>query len=69
MRLAHRFAIENEAVRADAVEVTEFPHLANRYRVMGVPLTVVNEVPAIEGAMPEARFVEELIAAVARKGA
>jgi hypothetical protein len=35
--LAHRFAIESDRIVADMVEVTEFPHLAQRYNVMGVP--------------------------------
>jgi hypothetical protein len=35
------------------VEATEFPHLAQRYNVMGVPKTVANEFTAAEGAMPE----------------
>jgi predicted DsbA family dithiol-disulfide isomerase len=61
-------AIESEHVRADTVEVTEFPHLGNKYGVMGVPMTVVNEVPAIEGASPEARFVDDVLAAAARAG-
>jgi predicted DsbA family dithiol-disulfide isomerase len=56
-------AIENDHIRADMVEVTEFPHLANKYGVMGVPMTIVNDVPAIEGASPEARFVDDVLAA------
>jgi predicted DsbA family dithiol-disulfide isomerase len=63
VRLAQKMAIESDWIRADAVEVTEFPHLANKYRVMGVPLTVVNEKPVIEGALPEARFLEQVLAA------
>jgi predicted DsbA family dithiol-disulfide isomerase len=56
--------MESDWIRADVVEVTEFPHLANKYRVMGVPMTVVNEKPAIEGAVPEGRFVDAVLAAV-----
>ncbi len=64
MRLAHRFAVENENIRADAVEITEFPFLANKYRVMGVPMTVVNDGIFIEGALPEPRFVDEVLRAL-----
>ena len=46
---------------ADMVEATEFPHLANRYQVYGVPRTVINEVIHIEGAMPEANLMSELM--------
>ena len=63
MRLAQKMAIESQWVRADMVEATEFPHLTNKYQVMGVPMTVVNEKPAVEGALPEARFVEKVLGA------
>lgn len=64
MRLAHKFAMENDLIRADMVEATEFPYLVNKYRVMGVPLTVVNEKTFIEGARPEARFADDVLAAI-----
>lgn len=59
--LAHRMAIESDLVRADMVEAMEFPHLAVKYSVMGVPRTVINETIHIEGAVPEARFVQEVM--------
>jgi predicted DsbA family dithiol-disulfide isomerase len=43
------------------VEAIEFPHLANKYQVFGVPLTVINETIRIEGAVPEARLVHEVM--------
>ena len=43
MLLAHKLALASDLVTADMVEATEFPHLAQRYQVRGVPLTVVNE--------------------------
>ena len=48
-------------VRADMVEAIEFPHLANKYQVYGVPLTVINEKHRIEGAAPEARLMQEIV--------
>jgi glutaredoxin-like protein len=65
VRLAHQFAMESAFIRADMVEATEFPHLANRFNVMGVPRTVVNDTGFIEGAVPEARFLQEILKAVA----
>jgi predicted DsbA family dithiol-disulfide isomerase len=59
-------AVESDLVTADLVEVTEFPQLAQRYRVRAVPRTVVNETTSIEGALPEAEFVKAVVAA-ARK--
>jgi len=58
--LAHRLAMESELVRADMVEATEFPHLAMKYNVMGVPRTVINEHEHIEGAVPEPMLIEAL---------
>jgi glutaredoxin-like protein len=60
--LAHRLAMASEHVQAAMVEATEFPHLANRYQVYGVPRTVINDVIHIEGAAPEAMLMERLMA-------
>jgi hypothetical protein len=43
------------------VEATEFPDLARRYRVNGVPKTVVNEEVEILGALPESDFIEQAL--------
>jgi predicted DsbA family dithiol-disulfide isomerase len=59
--LAHRLAMESDWIRADMVEATEFPHLANKYEVFGVPRTVINETIQIEGAVPEPMLVNELL--------
>jgi glutaredoxin-like protein len=53
VRLAHMMAMESELVTGDMVEAIEFPHVANKYQVMGVPRTVINENTFIEGAAPE----------------
>ncbi len=44
------------------VEATEFPYLANKYQVYGVPRTVINETIHIEGAVPEASLINKLMA-------
>jgi glutaredoxin-like protein len=64
VRLAHQFALESPLIRADMVEATEFPHLSHRFNVMGVPKTVINESTFIEGALPEDRFLDEVLKAV-----
>lgn len=58
--LAHAMAIASDKVRADMVEATEFPHLSNKYNVMGVPRTVVNENEFIEGAAPEQMVIDAI---------
>jgi predicted DsbA family dithiol-disulfide isomerase len=62
--LAHRLAIESEWITADMVEATEFPHLANKYQVYGVPRTVLNETIHVEGAVPEPMLINELMKAL-----
>jgi hypothetical protein len=62
--LAHQFAIESEWVRADMVEAIEFPHLANKYEVYGVPRTVINEQVHQEGAAPESLVLAKILEAL-----
>ncbi len=58
--LAHHFAYVTPMVRADMVEAQEFPHLSQKYQVMGVPRTVINETAHLEGAAPEAMVLDKL---------
>ncbi|PYR39536.1 MAG: hypothetical protein DMF93_13695 [Acidobacteria bacterium] len=55
-------AFANPHITATAVEATEFPDLARRYRVAGVPKTVVNETIEILGALPPEIFIEQALA-------
>ncbi|NLV73594.1 MAG: glutaredoxin [Chloroflexi bacterium] len=57
VRMAHSMAVASENVRADMVESIEFPHLAVKYQVQGVPRVVINEDTVIEGATPERLFL------------
>lgn len=59
--LAHKLAMANDLITADLVEATEFPHLANKYQVYGVPRTVIEDVIHIEGAVPEGALVSQLM--------
>jgi glutaredoxin-like protein len=64
VKTAHRFAFAKEQVRADMVESTEFPHLANKYGVVSVPKIIVNDTFSIEGALPEREFALKMMEAV-----
>ncbi|MBN2103859.1 thioredoxin family protein [bacterium] len=57
---SYQFAMENSNIRADVVEISEFPHLAQKYGVMGVPKVVINESHSFEGALPETMFLEHI---------
>jgi hypothetical protein len=54
-------AFANPYITAIAVGATEFPDLARKYRVTGVPKTVVNEEVEILGALPQEAFIEQAI--------
>ena len=55
-------AFASPHITAYAVEATECPDLARRYRVTGVPKTVVNDTVEILGALPEEAFIEQALA-------
>jgi len=60
--VAHEMAFANPNITAFAVEATEFPDLARKYSVTGVPKTVVNDSVEILGALPPDAFVEQALA-------
>jgi len=55
--------VESPLIRATCVEATEFMDLSRRYRVNGVPKTVVVDRDVeLLGALPEDEFVEGILA-------
>ena len=54
-------AFANPNITAFAVEATSFPDLARRYRVTGVPKTVVNDDVEILGGLPQDDFVAQAL--------
>lgn len=61
--LAHQAAVESANVTADVIEISEFPDLAARYHVRGVPKIVMNDTMELVGAQPEAAFVDAMLEA------
>lgn len=61
--LAHRLAVESPLITASCVEATEFMDLSRRFRVTGVPKTIVNESIEFLGALPEDQFVRTVVGA------
>ena len=60
-------AVESAMVTADVIDVSEFPHLGERYQIYGVPKTVINETAQFEGARPEATVIGAVEAVAAGK--
>jgi glutaredoxin-like protein len=60
--LAHQIAMENpKMILAEGVEATEFPELANRFNVRGVPQTVINAgAGMVVGAVPEQNLLAQI---------
>ncbi len=59
--IAHKLAVENDFIRADIIDVSEFPHLAQKYSVMGVPKIVINEKVEFSGAFNQDLFAEHVL--------
>jgi alkyl hydroperoxide reductase subunit F len=64
VHVADQFALVNQNIRADMVEASEFPQLAQRYNVTGVPKTIINEAHFFEGAIPAGTVYIEILKAV-----
>ena len=60
-------AFASPHITALAVEATEFPDLTRKYRVSGVPMTVVNDTVEILGALPPDAFIDQALAVVNTK--
>ena len=47
------------------IEVSEFPHLAVKYNVQGVPNAIINETESVMGPQPEMEYVKAIQKALA----
>jgi hypothetical protein len=57
-------ALESPMVTGEMVEASEFPQLADRFNVSGVPQTTINAgAGTLVGAAPEDNLVAEIIRA------
>ena len=56
-----RMAVQSERVTMASVGAAEFPDVVQRYRISGVPKTVVNDKVEILGAQPESMFVADAL--------
>ncbi|MFH1046236.1 MAG: thioredoxin family protein [Candidatus Omnitrophota bacterium] len=58
--VAQQMAIASSKVKADMIDSSQFPHLAKKYNVRGVPHTVINETSHQEGAAPISMIIAKI---------
>ena len=59
--VAHKLAVENSMVKADVIDINEFPYLSQKYAVMGVPKIIINEKVEFTGSFNEDLFAEHVL--------
>ena len=59
--VAHKLAIECDLIKADVIESSEFPDLALKYNIIGVPKIIINEKIEFVGAFSEDLFAEHVL--------
>ena len=59
--VAHKLAIESDMIIADVIETSEFPDLAMKHNVIGVPKIVINDKTEFVGAFNEDLFAENVL--------
>ena len=59
--VAHKLAIESDLVKADVIDSGEFPDLAMKYNIVGVPKIIINEKIEFMGAFSEDLFAEHVL--------
>ena len=64
VRNAQKLAVEYPRIRADMVEAYEFPELAEKFAVTGVPKTIINGRIGFVGAQPENILADAILQAV-----
>ncbi|HER00016.1 MAG TPA: glutaredoxin [candidate division Zixibacteria bacterium] len=63
VKTAQNFALYSGKIKADMVEVSEFPELARKYQVMSVPKVVINEDIDFVGALGDREYLEKILEA------
>jgi glutaredoxin-like protein len=59
--IAHKLAVECDNIKTDVIESSEFPDLAMKYNVIGVPKIVINDKVDFMGEFNEDLFAEHVL--------
>jgi predicted DsbA family dithiol-disulfide isomerase len=60
-RAAFQLAMSSDRITADVFEAQEFPALAQKYQIRGVPMTIVDEGAPIMGNVGGARLLQAIM--------
>ncbi len=58
--IAFRYAMYSDKVTGQVIEASEFPEWSNKFKVMGVPKTVINDKGSYVGGYPEDMAVDQI---------
>lgn len=61
VRLAIKLAISNDAIHADIIHTDEFLELADKHKVRGTPMTIINDEKGFYGALDEEEYINQVL--------
>lgn len=61
-KLGIKLAIASDKIHVDIIDAQEFLDVSEKYRVEGIPMTVVNEKQEFYGALDEEKYLERILA-------
>ncbi len=60
VKVAHDFSLSNPNIHSEMIDGALFPQLRQKYRVMGVPKTVINDQIELLGAQPPGEVLSKI---------
>ncbi len=61
VKAAHDISLSNPLVKAEMVDAALFRQLAQRFRIMGVPRTIINNKAQVAGAQPLSELLSQIL--------
>ncbi len=60
-KVAHDFAMINPMIKGDVIDITVFQQLGEKYNIMSVPFTVINEKLILRGTYPPDVIIKKIL--------
>jgi len=61
VKVAHDFSLINPKIKAEMIDTSLFPELAQHYKVRGVPKTIINDSFQFGGAKPTSEVLDYVL--------